>query len=61
MKIVILGRIPRITVFQIGELGDLFEFTFVPVVYQENIVPVIGRQYQYRLRVLFRKDGWKNK
>ena len=45
MKIIVLGGITRITIFQIGELGDLFEFTFVPVIYQENIITVVGRKY----------------
>ncbi len=45
MKIIVLGGITRIPIFQIGELGDLFEFTFVPVIYQENIITVIGGKY----------------
>ena len=43
MKIVVLRRITRISVFQMCQLGNLFEFTFIPVVNQENIVAVIGR------------------
>ena len=45
MKIVVLHWISRIAIFQICELGNLFEFTLVPVVDQKNIVAMIGRQH----------------
>ncbi len=45
MKIVVLCWVTRISIFQMSQLGNLFEFTFVPVVDQENIVTVIGRKY----------------
>ncbi len=47
MKIVILCRITCIAIFQVRKLGDLFEFAFVPVVNQENIITVLGGQYGF--------------
>ena len=41
MSDIILRWISRIAIFHARELGDLFEFTSVPIIYQENIITVI--------------------
>ena len=61
MEIIVLRRETRISIFQMGELGDLFEFTFVPVINQENIVTVIGWKHRIAWLERIRMDGWKNK
>src|SRR5258708_8587533 len=44
--VVILSGITGIPVFQEGELGDLLGLALIPVVHEEDVVMIIGRQYR---------------